>query len=310
MSEQRQRKVRSRKSIQKGGAVTVEPRKKIHTKIVKEQEREEARERRERKRMVNLEYKLQLRAGIDARRAERGVIIDPDIERRRQKEVEEKEEQLHRQLAAEESGFVDFADLDYDMIHSASDSNVSCKLYEQPQHSQKSVPASLLGPTPFEQWRSLTRPENRQRVCKLCDHQWLAREEGYVVDFRTVQEKGTRGGVLAAANTHVADVKTRGTHRAHFLNELVKLIPDEVPEFGKRLKNIEESGDKMVMTFEDGTTAEADAVIGCDGIKSRTREILLGKYHEAAHAVFSGKYAYRRLIPMRSGCLSSGCLRR
>ncbi|OAF60390.1 hypothetical protein VC83_03269 [Pseudogymnoascus destructans] len=72
MSEQRQRKVRSRKSIQKGGAVTVEQaRKKIHTKIVKEQEREEARERRERKRMVNLEYKLQLRAGIDARRAER-----------------------------------------------------------------------------------------------------------------------------------------------------------------------------------------------------------------------------------------------
>ncbi|KFZ10498.1 hypothetical protein V501_05170 [Pseudogymnoascus sp. VKM F-4519 (FW-2642)] len=125
-------------------------------------------------------------------------------------------------------------------------------------------------------------------------------------DFRTGQEKGTRGGVVAAANTHVADVKTRGkgeigqnsTHRAHFLNELVKLIPDEVPEFGKRLKNIEEKGDKMVLTFEDGTTAEADAVIGCDGIKSRTREILLGKDHEAAHAVFSGKYAYRGLIPM------------
>jgi salicylate hydroxylase len=125
-------------------------------------------------------------------------------------------------------------------------------------------------------------------------------------DFRTGQEKGTRGGVVAAANTHVADVKTRGkgeigqnsTHRAHFLNELVKLIPDEVPEFGKRLKNIEEKGDKMVLTFEDGTTAEADAVIGCDGIKSRTREILLGIDHEAAHAVFSGKYAYRGLIPM------------
>ncbi|ELR06216.1 hypothetical protein VC83_07902 [Pseudogymnoascus destructans] len=96
--------------------------------------------------MVNLEYKLQLRAGIDAQRAERvrkrellefqrsnpdtelprellEVIIDPDIERRRQKEEEEKEEQLHRQLASEESGFVDFADLDYDMIHSASDSS-------------------------------------------------------------------------------------------------------------------------------------------------------------------------------------------
>ena len=104
-----------------------------------------ARDRRERKRMVNLEYTLQLRAGIDARRAERvrkrellefqrsnpdtelprellQVIIDPYIERRRREEEEEEEEQLRRQLAAEESGFVDFADLDYDMIHSASDS--------------------------------------------------------------------------------------------------------------------------------------------------------------------------------------------
>lgn len=45
-----------------------------------------------------------------------------NIERRRREEEEEEEEQLRRQLAAEESGFVDFADLDYDMIHSASDS--------------------------------------------------------------------------------------------------------------------------------------------------------------------------------------------
>ena len=72
MTEQRQRKVRSRKSIQNGGAITVEQaRKKIHEKIVKEEAREEAKEKRERRRMLSIEYKLQLRAGIDARRAER-----------------------------------------------------------------------------------------------------------------------------------------------------------------------------------------------------------------------------------------------
>lgn len=54
----------------------------------------------------------------------------------------------------------------------------------------------------------------------------------------------------------------------------------------------------MILTFADGTTAEADAVVGCDGIKSRTREILLGTEQPAARAVFSGKYAYRSLIPM------------
>ncbi|KAL5351021.1 hypothetical protein ACLOAV_004595 [Pseudogymnoascus australis] len=124
-----------------GGAVTVEQaRRKIYEKKVKEQVREQAKERRERKRMVNLEHKLQLRAGIDARKAEKArrqellefqkrnprtepprellqAIVDPDIERRRREEDAE----LQRQLAVEESGYVDFADLDYDMIHSASD---------------------------------------------------------------------------------------------------------------------------------------------------------------------------------------------
>ena len=143
MTEQRQRKVRSRKSIQKGGAVTVEQaRKKIHDKKVKEQVKEQAKEMRERKRMLNIEHKLQLRAGIDAHKAEKArkrellefqksnpyteppqellqVIIDPDVERRSREE----EEELQQQLAIEESGYVEFAGLDYDMLNSASDSD-------------------------------------------------------------------------------------------------------------------------------------------------------------------------------------------
>ena len=38
-------------------------------------------------------------------------------------------------------------------------------------------------------------------------------------------------------------------------------------------------------------------MLGCDGIKSRTRAIVLGD-SDAAKAAFSGKYAYRGLIPM------------
>ncbi|OAF59960.1 hypothetical protein VC83_03138 [Pseudogymnoascus destructans] len=79
--------------------------------------------------MVNLEYKLQLRAGIDARRAEQArkrellefqrsnpdtkpprellqVTIDPGIKRKRQEEEEEDEMELQRQLAAKEGSFV------------------------------------------------------------------------------------------------------------------------------------------------------------------------------------------------------------
>jgi len=92
-----------------------------------------------------------------------------------------------------------------------------------------------------------------------------------------------------------------GVYRATFLNELVKHLPDDNVKFKKRFKDMHEaldgSGD-MVIEFEDGSTAQHSAVIGCDGIKSMTRKWLLGKDHPAANAVFSGKYAYRGLIPM------------
>jgi salicylate hydroxylase len=54
----------------------------------------------------------------------------------------------------------------------------------------------------------------------------------------------------------------------------------------------------MQIRFKDGSTAEADAVVGCDGIKSQVRRMLLGKDSPAARAQFTGKYAYRGLIPM------------
>lgn len=90
-----------------------------------------------------------------------------------------------------------------------------------------------------------------------------------------------------------------GVHRAHFLDELLKLIPDSVSRLGKRLVDITAAADgsqDAVLHFADGTTAQHSAVIGCDGIKSKTREILLGA--DEGRAIFSGKYAYRGLIPM------------
>lgn len=91
----------------------------------------------------------------------------------------------------------------------------------------------------------------------------------------------------------------KSVHRAHYLDELVKLVPAEVAHFAKRLESMEDRGkDGVVLKFHDGSEAVHSAVIGCDGVKSRTRQIVLGKDHPAATATFSGKYAYRGLIPM------------
>jgi salicylate hydroxylase len=89
-------------------------------------------------------------------------------------------------------------------------------------------------------------------------------------------------------------------HRAHFLDELVSLIPDGRASFGKKVDDIVELPDEegVRLHFADGSTATASIAIGCDGIKSNIRPIVIGKDHPAAKAVFSGKYAYRGLIPM------------
>lgn len=96
-------------------------------------------------------------------------------------------------------------------------------------------------------------------------------------------------------------VGQNAVHRARFLDELTRLLPRDGAQFNKQLHHIMEdlsSPGKMLLKFKDGSVAEADAVIGCDGIKSRTRTLLVGEDHAAAMPVYTHKYAYRGLIPM------------
>ncbi|WP_297845354.1 FAD-dependent monooxygenase, partial [Pseudomonas sp.] len=63
--------------------------------------------------------------------------------------------------------------------------------------------------------------------------------------------------------------------------------------FNKCLTTIEETGAQVRLNFSDGTSAEADIVIGADGINSRIREELLGQ----EKPLYSGWVAHRALIP-------------
>jgi salicylate hydroxylase len=105
------------------------------------------------------------------------------------------------------------------------------------------------------------------------------------------------------AEVEMADGQTQSTcHRAHFLDVLVKLLPEGCAEFDKRLVGVDEKevGDnkKLVIRFADGTTAEADAVVGCDGIRSATRSVVFGANSPLSKPQFTGKVAYRGLTPM------------
>lgn len=99
-----------------------------------------------------------------------------------------------------------------------------------------------------------------------------------------------------------------GVHRAHFLNQLVGLFPKEMSHFGKRLERLEKEGKsgRWKMKFEDGSCAVADAVIGCDGIKSRVRQLMFGEDHPCAKPTYTHKYAYRSLTSMEEAVKAVG----
>lgn len=83
-------------------------------------------------------------------------------------------------------------------------------------------------------------------------------------------------------------------NRARFVEQLATLIPPSCVSFNKTLMHISQSPDSVTLTFADGSTAIHSAAVGCDGIKSVMRQIVLGLEHPP---VFSGEYAYRALLP-------------
>lgn len=83
-------------------------------------------------------------------------------------------------------------------------------------------------------------------------------------------------------------------HRAHLLDSLKEPVPEEKLHLQKRLAFIERNTETAPYTlhFEDGTTTDADIVIGCDGIKSRVRREL--GFGDSPN--YSGQVVYRGFV--------------
>ncbi|QOD02917.1 NAD(P)/FAD-dependent oxidoreductase [Pseudarthrobacter sp. BIM B-2242] len=81
-------------------------------------------------------------------------------------------------------------------------------------------------------------------------------------------------------------------HRRDFIEALVGVLPEGMVQLGHRLESIEDNGGRSLLTFTNGKTAEADLVVGADGIKSTVREQLFSD----KGPVFSGEHAYRVVI--------------
>ncbi|CAK7237919.1 hypothetical protein SBRCBS47491_010206 [Sporothrix bragantina] len=174
---------------------------------------------------------------------------------------------------------------------------VRTTLYEQARQFGEIGAGVSFGPNALRAM-SLISPHVRNAFEAQATFNQSEANKGVWFDFRygeSCDGKHTAGDLIYRSE---CDGGQTSIKRADFLDELVKLLPDGIAQFRKRCVDYDKDGKCVLLRFEDGTTARHDAVIACDGIKSRLRRVLLGNNDPAAKAVFSGKCAYRGLIPM------------
>ncbi|KAF5624806.1 salicylate 1-monooxygenase [Fusarium tjaetaba] len=173
--------------------------------------------------------------------------------------------------------------------------NIPCKIYER-AHAFSDIGAGL-GISP-----------NAQDAMKACDpsvhnafkkvangNTWESKKK-FLFEFLDGVETATTDSPLFHVENRTG---LQGCHRGAFANELIKLLPSDVVQFNKELQIIEEGNSGGIrLIFQDGSSEAADAVVGCDGIKSKLRDILVGADHPSSKCSYTHKYAYRGMIPM------------
>ena len=82
-------------------------------------------------------------------------------------------------------------------------------------------------------------------------------------------------------------------HRGDLHAALASAVPDECVKLNHKLVGLDETSDGVRLSFADGATTTADAVVGADGVHSVVRDILF----DTAPVQYTGRIAYRTTYP-------------
>jgi salicylate hydroxylase/6-hydroxynicotinate 3-monooxygenase len=82
-------------------------------------------------------------------------------------------------------------------------------------------------------------------------------------------------------------------HRADLHNALLGALPSETIHLDKKLVGLEQRGACVELRFADGSRAQADAVVGADGVHSAVRDMIIGP----DMPIHGGRIAYRAVFP-------------
>ncbi|KAK8081357.1 hypothetical protein PG996_000138 [Apiospora saccharicola] len=163
---------------------------------------------------------------------------------------------------------------------------IPCQIYEQ-GHGFSEIGAGVaFSPNALRSMdicdKSLRAASLRAAFERVGTHnQWDSKHDVYF-DVLDGMAKGDDPASRKPLFTLTNDQGMDAVNRAHFMEE----------------ENGGENG-RVKMFFHDGSTAEADAVVGCDGIKSRMRQLVLGGDDvPGAHPQYTHVYGYRGVIPM------------
>ncbi len=82
-------------------------------------------------------------------------------------------------------------------------------------------------------------------------------------------------------------------HRGDLHAAIASTVPDSIVHLNWKLVGLEQTSVGVTLIFDGGGRAQADAVIGADGVHSVVREIILGPERPR----FTGRVAYRTTFP-------------
>ena len=136
---------------------------------------------------------------------------------------------------------------------------ISVKLYEQAR-SFREIGAGLAFTTNAQTCMELTDPNVLAAMKAVSTKNELAYYT-YVDGYHAQSDDPNDMSEKELFRLHAGKTGFDGCHRAHFLDELVKFIPEGVVEFQKRLHSYVIGGndEEITLKFEDGTSTTADA---------------------------------------------------
>src|SRR5882757_8786498 len=137
---------------------------------------------------------------------------------------------------------------------------------------------------------------NAMRVLRFIGVEEAVRNVAGKTDYAVTRD-GITGRIISrtsrARQVELQGIEPATVHRADLLDVLAAALPEGIASLGKRCVSVESGGSSAVARFADGTDAEADVIIGADGIHSAVRTSLFGPDDPR----FTGKICYRSVIP-------------